>query len=585
MTREQEDHICSAWNKLLKIAVDAKQSFSNNAAEAMRFYASPNHNFMFDSGEDMLKVTINKVYELVSLYGPHLYSQDPIRNVVPRLAGNPDIAAAADIFLNYLPSEFAYKSTMEQAITDALISGRGCTYTGIDKRSGLPMTVAEDSGDIFIDPSEKLWYNSWFIMRVRRDRPLWEIKRDFGAKIAKRLEPGDAKKANVMTNQPLTQRPREFDAEDDGERVSYDAPRVTYIEVYSKMGSGLRGVSSEKKEYARDTKTNDNVLIIYEPSQKVLMHQGEWPISFWADHGRYSWPVSFFDPAESRDHTWPISLITPALGQQRWLNWAASFLLSQAKVSYRNILIGPSDTPGNLITELQGNKTNIWIPVDEPNPERRKEYIHRLDLPEISSQFLLMIEYAEGLFEKATGLYEIMYGQTRKQFRSAEEAKLKGSYSRVRIDAMIERVEEWQADIARKEVIAARELLGPEELLPIVGPELAAKWNVYSEGDLQSIIREYDYRIIAGSMRRLTPQRRAEIASEALERFGEVWINTQNLDALNQQIQEWYVANGVPNPQRFLLKAPPPTEAAQPPGPPEVTEIRGGEPVMGEGGV
>ena len=83
ITEDLERKICQAWNTMAKLAQEAKESYLNAAAEAMNFYAQPNHNFMFEGFPDF-KVTINKVWELVSLYGPHLYAQNPTRAVTPR---------------------------------------------------------------------------------------------------------------------------------------------------------------------------------------------------------------------------------------------------------------------------------------------------------------------------------------------------------------------------------------------------------------------------------------------------------------------------------------------------------------------
>jgi hypothetical protein len=110
---------------------------------------------------------------------------------------------------------------------------------------------------------------------------------------------------------------------------------------------------------------------------------------------------------------------------------------------------------------------------------------------------------------------------------------------------------------------------------------------LYQDGDLRRIMQEYDYTIVAGSMQKRTPKRRADIAAERLERFGELWLNTRNLEALNQAIIEWEAANGNPTPDRFVIPAlpPPPPEAQEEEKmPAEVMAIQGGQPVFGTPG-
>lgn len=588
MSEERERRICEAWDVQAKFALEAKKNFCTCAAEAMRFYAQPNHNFMFEGSPDF-KVTINKVYELVSIYGPHLYGQDPVRNATPRRFGKPALAQIFDLLLNYTPSEFGLKMNSEEAISDALISGRGVMFTGIDRKSGFPITVQESSANIFVDPSQRKWYDGYFIMRVRRDVPLWKIARMFGKDKAKRLAEGEAGRGNEFFGFFPSLREDTFDAEEKtGEPIkTYDAPRATYVEVYSKMGVGPRGVrlAGDDDAYLTGEDGSDNTVIVYVPKSNVILHLGDWPIPFWADHGAYSWPTSFFDPGENRDRTWPISIITPALGEQRWLNWGASYMLAQTKTASRNIFVAGSDIPPGLENALKGNKNWIVAKADRENPDDIGRYLQRIELPEISAQFIEMLRYAEDLFEKRTGLYEIMYGQSRKQYRSATEASLKGQYTQARIDAVVDRVERWQAQIARKEAIAARWLLSAEQLLPIVGPELAQQWQGYQKGDLENVIREFDYRVVPGSMAKQTPRRRAAIASERLERFGPLWMQTNNLQALNEAIKEWEAANGNPHPEKYAIQQMPPPEEEEeekePPAPQEVIAIEGGQPVFG----
>jgi hypothetical protein len=259
LDRDMEVHICEAWNKLKEIAREAKKAFNDCHAEALRFYAQPNHNFMFEKIPGFA-VTLNKVYELVSIFGPHLYAQNPVRRVSSRkFAQNPAIAVILDELLNYTPGEFAFKTNSEQAITDGLISGRGALFTTIDKRTGLPISTQEDAANILVDPSEEKWYDGYYIMRVCRDVPLWKIAREYGEDKIKRLEGVSAHTANDELGFTTDLRRADFGAksnEHESERT-YDAPRATYIKVWSKMGIGLRGVTSNERKqpykYGRDS--------------------------------------------------------------------------------------------------------------------------------------------------------------------------------------------------------------------------------------------------------------------------------------------------------------------------------------------
>jgi hypothetical protein len=218
-----------------------------------------------------------------------------------------------------------------------------------------------------------------------------------------------------------------------------------------------------------------------------------------------------------------------------------------------------------------------------------------MEMMQLNPALVDMLREVELLFEKATGLYEILYGQSSKQFRSAAEANVKAEFSRLRIDDMIDQVEEWQTEIARKEAIGARYRLDAPQMAKIVGPELAQAWDFYKPGDIRDAMAEYDYTVQAGSMRKRTPQFRAEFAEKALSIVGEKALLVGDLETYNRLQAEWFAANGDPNPGSYALSAPPPPETLgasppPPPGPPEppqapeIMAVQDGQPIIGDPG-
>jgi len=280
-------------------------------------------------------------------------------------------------------------------------------------------------------------------------------------------------------------------------------------------------------------------------------------------------------------------MITPALGEQQFLDWGWSFALSGIKKSVRNISVVGAEMDARIQAAIKGNQSDVIIPTEMPL-EQRREMIQQLPLAQVNPTLIPMLQEVEALFEKATGLYEILYGQTSRQMRSATEATVKAEFSRLRIDDVIDRVEDWHQEIARKEALGARYLVGAEQMVPIMGPRLAQAWDVYRPGNFEEAIAEYDYTIEAGSMRKKTPQYRAEVSEKAFMTLGPNALNTGNLPLYNALTVEWLAGMGVPNPERFILQELPPPEAeepqgqeAPPPVAPEVMAIENGEPVLG----
>ena len=92
--------LVSQWNEKIKLAMDfKKEEFQNDANTCMRFFNGPYEfmyglkrggtgSFVYTGGEDLPKpafaMTVNKVAEMVQLFGPVLYHRNPQRQVNPQ---------------------------------------------------------------------------------------------------------------------------------------------------------------------------------------------------------------------------------------------------------------------------------------------------------------------------------------------------------------------------------------------------------------------------------------------------------------------------------------------------------------------
>ena len=93
-------------------------------------------------------------------------------------------------------------------------------------------------------------------------------------------------------------------------------------------------------------------------------------------------------------------------------------------------------------------------------------------------EFIKAIEFNGQEFEKATGLYGILYmGQTDTQMRSAQDVAFKEKTSRSRIDAMVSRVEGWATQCAIVRAAIARFLATTDDVEHIFGPQRAQLWG------------------------------------------------------------------------------------------------------------
>jgi hypothetical protein len=93
--------LVKGWSEKIKLAIKHKKDrFQDDANEAMRFFNGP-HDFMYETAyganskafrvsqaeglqEPQFQMTVNKVAEMVQLFGPVLYHKNPVRQVNPR---------------------------------------------------------------------------------------------------------------------------------------------------------------------------------------------------------------------------------------------------------------------------------------------------------------------------------------------------------------------------------------------------------------------------------------------------------------------------------------------------------------------
>jgi hypothetical protein len=682
--REPLAGLVELWAEKLKRAGEQKwRDFGEQAARCMQFYApkDKNYNFLYRNDKDgkygvsfgvpepTFKMTLNKVCELVQIFGPFLYNKNPHRKVEPRkllpfepeLMGSdavlralmpqqapmggdtaslaasypmpgPGMAlqyaeamlAADDIaeqeavvksrlleaYLNYTPNEMLLKDHADQAIVEALVKGRGCLWTEIwSPPSGASRYIGSffDSVDyLLIDPDAESIETAWWIAR-KQCHPVWEVERKFG------LKPGDLKRYAKSET-------RNAAAEVDSTGREFDRARgitndlVIYYEIYSKMGVGgrlsgsninldeigllpgdLEGIASVLDPIAGDhvylaivpgcpwplnlPPTMMDATVVDETGQPTLDMQSitaqlQWPLPFYEDG---AWPVSVLDFHYIPRKPWPQSHVEPALGELQALNWLYSFMMGKAQVTLRTIIAVLKELGKEFKLQVLDGADLTVVELD-PNNRSISECVQILQYPQMNQDIWSIIQAIESNLDKRLGLNELMYGESSRQIRSAAEADLKASQTNVRPDDMAERVESWMTQAARKEAIAARLLLQPQDLAPVLGQVGATLWGrLVSTPDPVAACRELEYRIESGSMRKPNRERDQSLANEAMQSllpsfqsFAAAGV-TQPINAL---ITYWARSRDLdPNP--FLLPSlPPPPPVA--PAPAAGEEAAGG---------
>lgn len=635
--------LCRLWLDKLNKAKEYKDAhFQKTADECFEFYHPESGNFnklvyhgdiqasrgaSTDVQEPSFRMTLCKMFEVVSIFGPLLYAQNPIRQVNPRLPVEIPPTAIPDpilwmvtqqqemartnldalkstllsAYLNWTPNELGLKDESDKAIKEAIIKGRGCLWTGMITPPGSKTKMVGsfyDSVDfLFVDPDAEDFEKAWWIARMIC-QPIWAVERRFGLKrgTLKGAYESAGMQSEVESNRRYLDRQR-----------GRTNDLMVYYEIYSRMGVGGRlsgsGVSrgesdllpGDLNEYSEllDPLVGDFVYLVVAkgvdfplnlpPEIQDLPMLGDgspgdgiqhikerlaWPVPFWADPNKGAgvmWPVSVLDFHTVPRSPWPQSILKAALGELRFLCWAYSFVASKIRNTLRDVVAILKEQADHFkVTVLEGADLSL-VELDTQN-RNIQECVQVLQFPQMNADIWKIIEAVERNFDKRVGLNEIFYGTSQmKQDRSATESDIKSQNQNIRPDDMAKRVEAWMTEAARKEGIAARLLLEPSDVLPILGVTASALWALHVQTKDLSCMHELEFRIEAGSTRK--PNRDKDMANAdsamqiLLPIFNQFAQGTGQLGPINALLAYWCKTRDIlPGP--FQLPVPPPPEPA-----------------------
>ena len=587
--------LCEQW--LEKIAVGCKirhERFGQYAEEATRFYDG-NHDWMWQeqyargvggfldkSGGVMpnFRISVNKLFEAVALFGPALYHQNPNVQVSPLEQAevpiealgldfdNPAIAemamqleaeeqqqkliksACASVkqrYLNWLQYETDKKTQSRRAITEGIVAGLGLLYTDLYQppfsKIKMPRSTYLSWKDFVADPDADYWEDAQWIA-VRRVHAVNLVERKFN------LTPGDLKGHMQSLGAQATPRgKKEVNQNRPGE--SFDL--IEYWEVFSKNGFGdrLRKPVTKESKYNFDVFGDYCYLVVAKgipfplnmPSDVLkaaadveeLFERSQWPIPYWYDASSGGgWPVSrlmFYDKPKD---IWPISIFKPAIGELRFVNWCLSFLADKVASSC-NTYVGVLKAAGvSIQKQIAGQHSPFTVvEISDALGKTLKETIEFLQAPNFSVDIWNMLAQVLDLIDKRTGITELMYGMSKNQMRSATEANVRNENLSIRPDDMAQSVENWLSETNVREMQCARWFCEPQDVAPSVGTKGAYIWQQYvMSQDVDAVVRDFDYRIEAGSARK--PNKANRIA--ALSEFGQQAMPTFQALALQGMI-------------------------------------------------
>jgi len=603
--------VVTHWmNKIINARDHKKRVFQDAANECLSFYAGPR------SWEDVIggeagvsnkddvvdptfKVSVNKTFEFVTIFGPALYYENPVRTVKPRMPViippqffGPNVllyqsminqenqrvmtdglkSVLLEAYLNWTPCEFKLDVEARMAIDEALIKGRGCLWTELYSPPGTEMKVVRslwDSTDhLLCDPDAHSFAKCQWIAK-KCIEPVWKVERDFGLR-----------HGSLKGNFESQAKQADVDVDEDGEynrRRGFTNDLLIYYKIYSKMGIGgrlqgilksLRGPLEMFGDYAYlviadgvPYPLNLSPDVVNDPAFQAnptaVFNKVAWPTPFW---GSDEWPVSVLDFHTVHNCPWPMPHLKAGMGELKFLNWTMSFLMGKVRNTTRDFIAIKKEAGEEIKAAILEGRDLTLLELEAAHGTI-SELVQFLQHPEVNGDIWKMIEAVEANFDKRVGLTELMYGQQgQTQIRSAQEANLRNQNMNVRPDDMRKCVEGWMTRVGAKEAIAARYHLIDQDVQPVLGDMGAWAWTQFvSTRDMNVACRQLEYRIEAGSTARPNKEWEAKTMNDAFAALAPVFQTyaqqTMDMTPLNNLIADFSKSLDL-DPARYQLRTP-----------------------------
>lgn len=520
------------------------------------------------------------------------------------------VSALVEAYLNYTPTELNLKEHSRKCVDEAIVTGLGLWWTELvtlEGPGGQPFGMIgsffDSSDNIQWDPDADEQEDILWVAR-RCVHPIDQVAKQYGVS-------RDDLKGHIESYSSRSQE------QDQGYKTKRRNGKtndlIVYWRIYSKTGFGhtLKGAPKEHKE-TFDSLGDNCYIVVAEgvdwplncPKQLALeppspetglpeqmFAKTRWPIPFYADNN--GWPFVPLQFHRKTGYSWPISHLKPAMPELKFINWAMSFLATRIMTSCKTVIGVSKAADQDVKDQLAKHEENGFstIELSETLGRSINDIVSVFQLPTVTPDIWQILQAVMEMFEKRTGLTELVYGMTRNQFRSAAEAQVKSEQISVRPDDMANVLEDAMGLLARREALAARWLLTGQDVVPVLGPLGAEVWeSQIQQLDLNTVAREYEYRIEAGSARKPNKASEVERMQMAVQTLGPIlqgFAQMGQVDPMNALLRDWCKSIDIdPNP--YMIQPPPPPPPPLPPGDPGQPTPPGPEgnspPVEGGGG-
>jgi hypothetical protein len=616
--------LCTAWLEKLESAKEARSRWKEVADECMMFYSQSasamwnnDYSKKFWKGVKLprFRITINKAFEMVAIYGPNLMWEYPHRTVSPKKpmsfpeelvqfldpqqqqivqalqqqqmmkdAGDKVTASMMDLWLNYTPGEQPDGGLVhhsKRAITDSLIKGRGCLASRPYKMPGSDITL---TGSFHVDPYDVLTDGDFKSVGDCKWIAIRKVEHAKDVEERYQLPKGTLKGRATLESSWQRSELKTDPMSGTNRNAHKTADLIAYWEIYSKAGAGCSHASMDNsiREHMENVVPRYAYFAICEsvpyplnlPTDKLrsgltdeeVKAATQWPVDMWRDD---RWPVEFLDYFVDPNSAWPIAPLAPGLGELKLLNFLVSWMASRVWSSSRDFWAVAGPHVDHYKEYLLNGDDQSIIPTPVSVEDVRKA-VTILTQPETRQDLSKLIAFVSDMFDKRVALTPFMYGlnQDGTQNRTAEETMAKSRAVQARPEYMAKQVADWQSRVAVAEAFVTKRFVTSQDILQLAGPLAAFMWQQFVEGrDPSQIARQFDYSISATSIRR--PDRDRDLANyqQVLQYFlgvvQQYGAGSGNYEPFNFLMQQWGNFHDADLSGAMIPPPQPPSEAQQ----------------------
>lgn len=546
------------------LTCQARRKWKDLADEALMFYGrsaaamwDPVYSKKFWRGvkPPRFRVTINKAFEFVAVYGPNLMWDIPHRTATAKKALKipeglfPDpqvyqflmqqvaqerskdqiVASLAENWLNYTPRETNLEGQNERAVLDAMLKGSGHMWPYPKSFPGSERTLTccqhRPPEDLIIDPDFKVIEEAQWVCLKHTD-PHWKVEKRF------KLPAGSLKNKSSLESSWHYSEMMSQEGQGVGDRRSGKTnDLVIWYEIWSKMGAGARmtGMESTLKNHLEEIVGDYAYICICPdcpyplncPADKIrngasdaeIKQHFEWPVPWWKDN---RWPVDRLIFYEDPESPYGLPPLAPAMGELKAMNAIVSWLVNRTWQSSKQMYAVLGQYHDDLKKQLEeGEDLSVFgIPPTGGDASDIKKMIQILETPEVSNDSWQVLELLSNNFDKRMGMTPFVYGQNEDgtQDRTASTTEARKSAVSARPEYMQKKVVAWQGRLAAMEALLAWLFVKAPDVAPSMGNVGAMLWAQYVENaDPELIMRETHYEVAASSIRR--PNRERDITN------------------------------------------------------------------------